>query len=334
MENLFGLIITGLAIGSVYALVAMGFALIYKSTSIINFAQGEFVLVGGYVALWLYTDLRGLAFEALAQARPELFAALSPAGWQLAVVAAAFLLTIVVGLLMVLALERLILRPMIGEPIISVIMVTIALATVLKGLVTLIWETQIRNFDPPIFQQQDGLRLGVITLPGVYLWIFIFAALFLVSFALFFKFTRVGVSMRAVAADQQVAQSMGISVKTVFAISWSIGAVVAVVGGMLVGNINGVNIELSHFGLTVFPAVILGGLESVGGAIIGGLVIGLVQYLGPELVGQAVALYNRAFDAALVAPGNLEAVLPFVVLVAILMVRPYGLFGVKEIERV
>lgn len=333
MDMILSLTITGLAIGSVYALVAMGFALIYKSTSIINFAQGEFVLVGGYVALWLYTDIRHLVFMVIGAAYPDLFSIMPEAGWQLLVISIAFGLTIVAGVLMVLVLERLILRPMIGEPIISVIMVTIALATVLKGLVMLIWETQIRNFNPPIFEQA-GLDLGVIKLPSVYLWIFIFAAIFLITFALFFKFTRVGVAMRAVAADQQVSQSMGISVKTVFAISWSIGAVVAMVGGMLVGNINGVNIDLSHFGLTVFPAVILGGLESVGGAIIGGLAIGLIQYLGPEFVGWCVRMWNGVFGTAYPMPGNLEAVLPFVVLIAILMIKPYGLFGIKEIERV
>jgi branched-chain amino acid transport system permease protein len=263
------LIVTGLVIGSVYALVAMGFALIYKSTSIINFAQGEFVLVGGYVCLWLYTDL-GLP------------------------IVVAFVLTMIIAVCMGVLLERLILRPMIGEPIISVIMVTIALATVLKSLVTILWSTQIRIFDPPIFSQ-EALQFGVVRVSEVYLWTVGFAFLFLAVFAAFFKFTRVGISMRAVADDQQVAQSMGISVKRVFAISWSIGALVSAVGGILVGNINGVNITLSNFGLKVFPAVILGGLESVGGAIIGGLTI---------------------------------------VLIVILMIKPYGLFGIQEIERV
>ena len=224
------LAITGLAIGSVYALVAMGFALIYKSTSIINFAQGEFVLVGGYVALWLYTDIRHLVFMVIGAAYPDLFTIMPEAGWQLLVVAIAFGLTIVAGVLMVLVLERLILRPMIGEPIISVIMVTIALATVLKGLGDHAdmgaprSATSIRRSS----DQKAGLDLGVIEAA--------FGGPVDIHFRghvpdhlspLFFKFTRVGMAMRAVAADQQVAQSMGISVKTVFAISWSIGALVA-----------------------------------------------------------------------------------------------------------
>ncbi|KIX12391.1 branched-chain amino acid ABC transporter permease [Dethiosulfatarculus sandiegensis] len=295
MQEFIQLVVTGLVIGSVYALVAMGFALIYKSTSIINFAQGEFVLVGAYVCLWLYSGL-GL-----------------PIVW-------AFLLTMVASVLMGVLLERLILRPMIGEPIISVIMITIALATVLKSLVTILWGTQIRVFDPPIFSQA-AIHLGTVRVSEVYLWTFGFAFLFLGIFAAFFKFTRVGVSMRAVANDQQVAQSMGISVKKVFAISWSIGALVSAVGGILVGNINGINITLSGFGLKVFPAVILGGLESIGGAIIGGLTIGILE----NIMGAYLDVYLG---------GGVKEISPFIVLIIILMVKPYGLFGIKEIERV
>ncbi len=295
MEEFLQLIVTGLVIGSVYALVAMGFALIYKSTSIINFAQGEFVLVGAYVCLWLYTDL-GVP------------------------VVPAFLITMCISVLMGIVLERVVLRPMIGEPIISVIMITIALATVLKSFVTIVWGTQIRIFDPPIFSQ-SALHFGSVRISEVYLWTFGFAFLFLAVFAAFFKFTRVGISMRAVANDQQVAQSMGISVKRVFAISWSIGALVSAVGGILVGNINGVNITLSDFGLKVFPAVILGGLESIGGAIIGGLTIGILE----NIMGAYLDVYMG---------GGVKEIAPFIVLIVILMVKPYGLFGIKEIERV
>lgn len=289
------MIVTGLVIGSVYALVAMGFALIYKSTSIINFAQGEFVLVGGYVCLWLYTDM-GIP------------------------IVAAFIITMIIAVFMGVLLERLILRPMIGEPIISVIMVTIALAAVLKSVVTILWSTQIRVFNPPIFSQK-ALEFGMVRISEVYLWTVGFAFLFLAIFAAFFKFTRVGISMRAVANDQQVAQSMGISVKKVFAISWSIGAMVSAVGGTLVGNINGVNITLSDFGLKVFPAVILGGLESIGGAIIGGLTIGVLE----NIMGSYLDVYLG---------GGVKEIAPFIVLIVILMIKPYGLFGIKEIERV
>jgi branched-chain amino acid transport system permease protein len=295
MQEFLQLIVTGLVIGSVYALVAMGFALIYKATSIINFAQGEFVLVGAYVCLWLYNSM-GLP------------------------IIVAFILTMCISVLMGIVLERLILRPMIGEPIISVIMITIALATVLKAFVTIVWGTQIQVFSPPIFSQK-ALHFGVVRVSEVYLWTVGFAFLFLVVFAAFFKFTRVGIAMRAVADDQQVAQSMGISVKRVFAISWSIGALVSAVGGILVGNINGINIALSDFGLKVFPAVILGGLESIGGAIIGGLTIGVLE----NIMGSYLDVYLG---------GGVKEVAPFIVLIVILMIKPYGLFGIEEIERV
>ncbi|MBU1157114.1 MAG: branched-chain amino acid ABC transporter permease [Proteobacteria bacterium] len=295
MQDFLQLMVTGLVIGSVYALVAMGFALIYKSTSIINFAQGEFVLVGGYICWWLYTML-GI-----------------PIVWS-------FMLTMLIAVAMGVVLERLVLRPMIGEPIISVIMITIALATVLKSLVTILWGTQIKVFTPAIFSQK-AIHMGPILISEVYLWTFGFAFLFLGVFAAFFKFTRVGISMRAVANDQQVAQSMGISVKKVFAISWSIGALVSAVGGLLVGNINGINITLSDFGLKVFPAVILGGLDSIGGAIIGGLTIGILE----NIMGSYLDVYLG---------GGVKEIAPFIVLIIILMVKPYGLFGIKEIERV
>jgi len=295
MQDFLLLVVNGLVIGACYALVAMGFSLIYKATSIINFAQGEFVLVGGYVCLWLYSDL-GV-----------------PIVW-------AALLTMGISVVMALVIERLMLRPMIGEPIISVIMVTIALAAVLKSLVTIFWGTQIKVFNPPVFSQEP-VQLGYIPIPEVYLWAVGLSLLFLVVFAAFFKFTRVGISMRAVANDQQVAQSMGISVKTVFAISWSIGALVSAAGGFLVGNINGVNITLSDFGLKVFPAVILGGLESIGGAILGGLTIGILE----NILGSYLDIYLG---------GGVKEISPFVVLILILMIKPYGLFGIKEIERV
>ncbi len=288
------LVVTGLVTGSVYALVALGFVLIYKSTSIINFAQGEFVLVGAYVCLWLVADL-GVPFIP------------------------AFILTLVGSVIMGMLVEKLILRPMIGEPVISVIMVTIGLAALLKAIVTILWGTQIRVF-PPIFSQEP-VYLGKVIISEVYIWTFCFALLFLAIFAIFFKFSRIGIAMRAVAADQITAQSMGIPVKFVFAIAWCIAAVVSVVAGTLNKNINGINITLAGFGLKVFPAVILGGLDSILGAIIGGLTVGVLE----NLMGGYLDQYFG---------GGVKEVAPFIVLIIILMIKPYGLFGIEEIERV
>ena len=288
------LVVTGLVIGSVYSLVALGFVLIYKATSVINFAQGEFVLVGGYICLDLVVGFK------------------IPFVW-------AFILTMGFSVILGLLVERLTLRPLIGEPIITVIMVTIGLGTVLKSMVTLFWGTQIRVF-PPIFPQKP-LNFQGIVISQVYLWTLGFALLFMAFFAVFFKFSRAGIAMRATAADQQASQSMGISVKRIFAISWCVAAVVSAVGGILIGNINGINITLADFGLKVFPAVILGGLDSIVGAIVGGLTIGILE----NLMGGYLDMYFG---------GGVKEVAPFVVLVVILMVKPYGLFGTVEIERV
>ncbi len=288
------LVIQGLAVGSVYALVALGFVLIYKASSVINFAQGELLMVGAYVCLGLLTTFQ-VPFSA------------------------AFFLTMVFSITMALLIERLVLRPMIGEPAISIIMITIGLSLVLKSSVAAIWGVEIRAF-PSIFPETP-LRVGEIIVSQVYVYTFLASMVFLVLFALFFKYSRMGIAMRATANSNQVALSMGISVKKVFAISWCVAAVVSAVGGILIGNINGVNITLSSVGLKVFPAVILGGLDSIPGAVLGGLIIGVLENLSGGYLDQFFG-------------GGVKEVAPFVVLVIILMIKPYGLFGTEEIERV
>ncbi len=288
------LIVQGLAIGSVYGLVALGFVLIYKASSVINFAQGELLMVGAYVCLALMTSFH-LPF------------------W------AGILITLAFSVVLALAVERFILRPMIGEPTISIIMVTIGLALVLKASVAAIWGTQIMVF-PEIFPQTP-VRIGEIVVSQVYIYTFFASMALLFIFALFFKYSRLGVAMRATANSNQVAQSMGISVKKIFAISWCVAAVVSAIGGILIGNINGVNITLSAVGLKVFPAVILGGLDSIPGAILGGLIIGVLENLSGGYLDQFFG-------------GGVKEVAPFVILVIILMIKPYGLFGTEEIERV
>ena len=288
------LLIQGLAVGSVYALVALGFVLIYKASSVINFAQGELLMVGAYICLVLLTTFQ-VPF------------------W------AAFFLTMAFSAALALLIERLVLRPMIGEPAISIIMITIGLSLVLKSVVAAIWGTQIRVF-PSIFPETP-LKVGEIIVSQVYIFTFLASMVFLVLFAMFFKYSRMGIAMRATANSNQVALSMGISVKKVFAISWCVAAVVSAVGGILIGNINGVNSTLAGVGLKVFPAVILGGLDSIPGAVLGGLIIGILENLSGGYL-------DHIFG------GGVKEVAPFVVLVIILMIKPYGLFGTEEIERV
>jgi branched-chain amino acid transport system permease protein len=208
---------------------------------------------------------------------------------------------------------------MIGEPAISIIMLTIGLASLLQGMIHMTWGSETMVY-PAIFPTEP-LRLGGIVVSQVYLYSVFFAVLCLVLFNLFFRFSASGIAMRAVANDQQAAQSMGISIKKIFAIAWAIAAVVAAVGGILIGNINGVNTSLSGFGLKVFPAVILGGLDSIPGAILGGFIIGLLE-----------ALSGIYLDP--IFEGGSKEVVPFVVLVVVLMIKPYGLFGTEEIEKI
>ena len=284
--------LTGLSMGSIYALVALGFVLIYKSTSILNLAQGEFLMVGAYICLSLTLDLK-LNFLA------------------------SFALTMVFSVILGLLVERLVLRPLIGEPIISIIMVTIGLTYILRGAVIMVWGNDIRQFN--IFPETP-IDLWGVKITYLYLWSMGISLTLLSFFVVFFKYARTGIFMRAVADHQTAAQSMGISVKRVFALSWCIAAVVSAIGGILIGNIAGVGVELSYIGLKVLPAVIFGGLDSILGAIIGGLVVGLLEFLSAGYLDPYIPAINEVF--------------PFIVLVLVLMIRPYGLFGIEEIERV
>ena len=295
-QYLLQLVISGLVIGSIYAAVALGFTIIYKATRVVNFAQGELLMVGAYVC-----------YAFLVQMHIPFWAAL--------------LLTILFSMILAMFVERLILRPMIGEPIISIIMVTIGLALVFRSIVSAIWGTEILVYEPKLFPQQM-VNIAGLPVSLEFVWCFVLSVFLLAVFSAFFKYSKAGVAMRATAFNQQVAQSMGISVKHIFALSWIISAVVSGIGGVLIGNINGINSSLYHFGLKVFPATILGGLDSILGAALGGLIIGILENLSD-------GVFKAYFDLS-----GVKEVVPFVFLVIILMIKPYGLFGTKEIERV
>ena len=295
MEYYLQLFINGLVIGSIYSLVALGFVIIYKATKVVNFAQGEMLMAGAYMCFAL-TVQAGIPFLA------------------------SFLLTLGFSIVLGLCIERLILRPMIGEPIISVIMVTIGLSSVLKAVVQFFWGTDIRVY--PQVRPSDPVFVAGVPVAPVYIAAFVLAVLLFAAFSAFFKYSRMGIAMRATAFDQQAAQSMGIGIKSIFALSWCIAAVVSSIGGIILGNINGINAQLGHLGLKVFPAVILGGLDSLLGAALGGLIIGVLENI---CEGAAKDLFGL---------GGFKEVASFIILVIILMVKPYGLFGTKEIERV
>ena len=293
-EFFLDLVINGLLVGLMYALVALGFVLIYKATSVINFAQGDLVMFAGYAAAFFVVDL-GLPL------------------WLM-------LIIVCIGMVLLGFLqERLILRPLIGQPVVSVIMVTIGLAFVLQGLVTIFWGANTRELALPV--RADPYMLGPVFISPINLLAGLIAIVFLVLFGLFFTRSRMGVAMRAVADDQQAAMVVGIKVPQVFALSWAIAGLAATAGGIVWGNQIGVDTFLNLVGLKVFPVVILGGLDSIGGAILGGLIMGVVESLAAGY-----------FDP-LVGGGTKDFV-PYVLMILVLFIRPYGMFGHETIERV
>lgn len=291
MEKFIQLTMTGVTNGAIFALVALGFVLIYKASDVINFAQGDLLMVGAYLTYAFIVQF-GLP-------------------WSLSV-----LLALIFAVLIGVVIERFVLRPMIGEPIISVIMVTIGLSSIMRAAVGAIWGTFGQPFPP--FLPRNNLTIGGAVISADRLIAIGLAAVLLVIFTLFFRYSREGIAMRATADDQQASLSMGISVKKMFALAWSIAAAAAVLAGVLVANIIGVSTVVAGIGLQVFPVVILGGLNSIPGAIVGGLIIGLL----------------KAYTGGYMGEYGLSDVIPFIVLILILMVRPYGLFGEVRIERV
>jgi len=294
-ELLLQLIINGLIIGTLYGVVGMCFVLIYKASQIVNFAQGEFLLIGAWVCWWILTEF-SLPFYA------------------------GFLITLAFMMVFGILLQVLVLRPMIGEPIISVIMVTIGLSIFFQAIMNWMFGVFVQPF-PPIFETKSVDILGLNVQPA-YLMSLVISIVIMGGFAWFFKYSRMGLAMRATAFDQQVAQSLGISIKQMFAASWAISAMVSALAGVVVGIVSGVSSALSFFGIKVFPAVILGGLDSIIGAVVGGLIIGVLENVAEYVDGQWLHV------------GNLYTIAPFYVLVIILMIKPYGLFGTEEIERV
>lgn len=292
---LFQLTLNGLIVGALYGAVGMCFVLIYKASQVVNFAQGEFLLIGAWTCWWILTK---------------------------------FQLPFVVGFFFTLAfmmafgfiLQMVVLRPLIGEPVISVIMVTIGLSIFFQALMKWLFGVFAQPF-PEIFAT-PSINVFGLQVRTVYVMSTVVSVGIMGGFAWFFKFARMGLAMRATAFDQQVAQSLGISVRRVFALSWGISAMVSALAGVVVGVVNGVSSALSVFGIKVFPAVIMGGLDSIAGAVVGGLVIGVLEN---------VAHY---VDSQFLGWGNLYQVAPFYVLIVILMIRPNGLFGTRDIERV
>lgn len=294
MELFLMTLTTGIMVGGIYALVALGWVLIYKCSGVLNLAMGELTLIGAYTSLSFYT--MGVPFLA------------------------ALGISLVIGFILGILTERIFLDRLIGEPVLTVIMVTVGLSFFFKGCVELVWGTDTRVFTPPVFPLEP-IRFGPIIVGSVYLWSFVAALILLVVFVAFFKYTRWGLAMQATADDEMAALSIGVSARFVYATAWAIAFMAAGVGGTLLGNINGLNISVGYLGLLVLPAVVLGGLNSVPGAIVGGIIIGVLQNF-------AGAYLDRYF------PGGVKEVAPFAFMAVFLLFKPYGLWGWERIERV
>ncbi len=289
------LVITGFALGMVYALIAIGFVIILKCSEAFNIAQGHFVMIGGY-----------LGYTFLVTFKLPIWASL----------VGAIVVAIIIGLL----IERLALRPLVGQPVLAVVMMTIALSTVLDGVVTLVWGGEYKTYHGVL--PTINLQLGELSIPSETTIAMIVSVVAVAALMLLFRYTKMGLAMRATADDEQVVQSVGIRVTSVYALSWVIAVVLGVVGGILLGGVSGVKTEMAQIGIKAFAVVLLGGVNSIGGAIVAGIILGVLEniaagYLDPLLPG-----------------GGLANVFPFIVMIVVLIFRPYGLFGLERIERI
>lgn len=285
---------SGVAVGCLYALIALGFVLIIKATDILNFAHGEIIMISAFICYFLVTRLH-LSFLS------------------------AVLVTAVIAALMGILTERLVLRPLLGEPVFAMVMITIGLSIFLRSLAGIFFGHDNHVFPSPF--PEESVNLGGIILSQTQIWIMGSTGILILLFFVFFKYSRMGLAMRGTANDQNTALLMGISVKRIFALIWGISFVTAAIAGIFLANVMVINIGLTFVAISAFPAIILGGLESIPGAILGGLAIGVIENLAGGYLDQIVG-------------GGVKDVTPFVVLFLVLLVKPYGLFGKKEIERV
>jgi branched-chain amino acid transport system permease protein len=295
MTSALQLLFQGFALGCIYALVALGFTVVYRASKVINFAQGSLLLVGAYLVSVLATGL-GLPFVA-------------------AVIAAIALLAAGGALF-----QTTVLRRMLGQPVFVLVMVTIGLSIVIDSTVPAIFGGNARILGDP--WGASAVSVGGVTFNWVRIWTVVCTGLILVLYFVFDRVSRYGLAMRATAADEEAALAVGVPVKRVYAMTWAIAGGVAAVGGLfLAGFPSSVNPELGDVALRAFPAIILGGLDSPPGAVVGGIAIGIVEVLAS---GYAPAWMGN----------NFSDVAPYVVMILVLLCKPYGLFGTPPVERV
>ena len=296
MERFLENLMIGVSIGSIYSLVGMGIVIIYKATRVFNFATGAAVALGSFIFL----AFTGISFLT---------------------VGLAMVFSLMVGFFIGLLSERLFLRPMIGQPLLASIMMTLALASILDGVVFLAGKGKFKAFQP-IFEP-EFLDLGGITLPTIYAVTFLAMIFIFILLGLFFKFTKIGLGMRAAAENHKVSQSKGISVTGAFSISWGICMLICSLSGILLGAITGAASHLlSAIALKSFAVVLCGGLESFLGCMIMGPVMGLVE------------IFTMAYLVLVIPWTGLEKATPYILMLLIIVFKREGLFGLKTIERI
>jgi branched-chain amino acid transport system permease protein len=284
------LLLSGLSIGAIYGLIAMGFAVIYKSTGLVNFAQGEMTMITAYIAWTISTTVSGNV---------------------VVVTFGAILAAIMLGLV----IERLVMRPMLGEPLFATVMVTIGLAVILRSAINFIWDAYPHGLDVGI--GRDIVRVGGIGMRTGQIAVIATLLLLLAAIWAFFRYSRFGIAMRAVASDDRTALLMGISAPRVHALAWAASSVIAGIGGVFFALTSDLSPAMFQLGLKAFPATILGGLDAVLGSGLGGLLIGLTENLAGGYLGN-----------------GMKEVAGFLMIIVVLMIRPFGLFGERDIERV
>jgi branched-chain amino acid transport system permease protein len=290
-------VITGISVGMVYALIALGFALIWKSSSVANLALGQIVLISAWFNYSMFID-RGLP------------------------VLVAFLLVIVFAVFLGWIIERLTLRPLIGQPILSLIAVTLGIGYFLEGLVTFIWPQSTAGFGDKQIFPREVINIGPAVISQEYAWVILICIVIFLLLTLFFRYHKMGIAMRATADDQMAVQACGIPVTRVFSTSWMLACLVAAIGGVLISSIGGISHGLVETGLKSFSVVILGGLDSFIGAMIAGPIIGLAETVGGGYLAEKILW------------GGIRDIIPFVIIIIVMIIKPYGLFGEKRIERI
>lgn len=289
--------VQGLGLGTVYVLLGLGFVIIFKSMWVISFAQPGLMVLGAWWVIY-FGKIVGLGF---------------PIALLIAV-----LLTALIGM----AIERIAIRPMIGEPVFAIAILTIGLDIVLRIVVNDLVGTQVRSIGDPW-----GLKtfeIAGVVIQQRYIARLLIGAAVVGLLLAFFRYTRIGLAMRATALDQEVAMAQGVPVATVFALSWAIAGGLAALAGTFIGLGSGIDQQSAFVALKALPAIILGGLDSIQGAVIGGLLVGLIEGYSLTYQGQYAAFLGD----------NFSQVVPYLLMLVVLLVRPFGLFGTPEVERV